>query len=126
MSLRYAPQTFEPARSQDPGSRGVQFRRALQAMPASEREAAMKPPRPLQYTGGQGEADAVHATAAKGVAGAGLLGASWQGLGSGLAQWLTASKTHLAGAGLLLLALNLLFLRLLRPSSRNAEARKSR
>ena len=71
MSLRYAPQTFEPARSQDTGSRGVQFRRALQAMPASEREAAMRPPRPLQYKGGQGEADAVHATAAKGVAGGG-------------------------------------------------------
>ena len=60
------------------------------------------------------------------LAGAGLLGASWQGLGSGLAEWLAASKIHLATAGLLLLALNLLFLRLLRPSSRRAEARKSR
>ncbi len=60
------------------------------------------------------------------LAGAGLLGASWQGLGSGLAEWLAASKTHLATAGLFVLALNLLFLRLLRPSSRKAEARKSR
>lgn len=60
------------------------------------------------------------------LAGAGLLGASWRGLGSGLAEWLGASKTHLAAAGVLLLGLNLLFLRLLRPSSRKAEVRKSR
>ncbi|MEO8197369.1 MAG: hypothetical protein ABI689_11685 [Thermoanaerobaculia bacterium] len=60
------------------------------------------------------------------LAGAGLLGASWRGLGSGLGEWLAASKTHLAMAGGLLLALNLLFLRLLRPASRNAPADKSR
>ena len=60
------------------------------------------------------------------LAGAGLLGASWHGLGSGLGEWLVASKSHLALAGGLLLALNLLFLRLLRPASRNAPARKSR
>ncbi|MEO7793352.1 MAG: hypothetical protein ABIV06_01150 [Thermoanaerobaculia bacterium] len=60
------------------------------------------------------------------LAGAGLLGASWRGLGSGLGEWLTASKTHLAMAGGLLLALNLLFLRLLRPASRHAAVRKSR
>lgn len=60
------------------------------------------------------------------LAGAGLLGASWRGLGSGLGEWLGASKGHLALAGGLLLALNLLFLRLLRPASRNAPARKSR
>lgn len=60
------------------------------------------------------------------LAGAGLLGASWRGLGSGLGEWLGASKSHLALAGGLLLALNLLFLRLLRPASRNAPARKSR
>ena len=60
------------------------------------------------------------------LAGAGLLGASWRGLGSGLGEWLGASKTHLALAGGLLLALNLLFLRLLRPASRSAAADKSR
>lgn len=60
------------------------------------------------------------------LAGAGLLGASWRGLGSGLGEWLAASKTHLAMAGGLLLALNLLLLRLLRPASRNAAADKSR
>lgn len=60
------------------------------------------------------------------LAGAGLLGASWRGLGSGLGEWLAASKIHLAMAGGLLLALNLLFLRLLRPAPRNAAADKSR
>ena len=60
------------------------------------------------------------------LAGAGLLGASWRGLGSGLAEWLGASKGHLAAAAGLVLALNLLFLRLLRPGARKAEARKSR
>ncbi len=60
------------------------------------------------------------------LAGAGLLGASWQGLGSGLGEWLGASKTHLATAALALVALNLFFLRLLRPTSRRADARKSR
>ncbi len=60
------------------------------------------------------------------LAGAGLLGASWRGLGSGLAFWLAASKTHLALAGGLVLALNLLFLRLLRPSSRKPATQKSR
>ncbi len=56
------------------------------------------------------------------LAGAGLLGASWRGLGSGLAEWIGASKIHLAAAGALLLGLNLLFLRLLRPTRRNAAA----
>ncbi len=56
------------------------------------------------------------------LAGAGLLGASWRGLGSGLGEWLAASKTHLALAGGLLLAMNLLFLRLLRPTARGAAA----
>lgn len=60
------------------------------------------------------------------LAGAGLLGASWRGLGSGLGFWLAASKTHLAIAGGLLVALNLLFVRLLRPAPRNAAAEKSR
>lgn len=60
------------------------------------------------------------------LAGAGLLGASWRGLGSGLGEWLAASKLHWGLAGGLLLALNLLFLRLLRPSTRNAAAEKSR
>lgn len=60
------------------------------------------------------------------LAGAGLLGASWRGLGSGLAEWLGASKTHLAFAGGLVLALNLLLLRLLRSSSRSSAAEKSR
>lgn len=60
------------------------------------------------------------------LAGAGLLGASWSGLGSGLGAWLAGSKVHLALAGGLLLALNLLFLRLLRTPSRDAKARKSR
>jgi len=57
------------------------------------------------------------------LAGAGLLGASWQGLGSGLGEWLGASKANLAAAGALLLGLNLLCLRLLRPASRNAKSR---
>lgn len=57
------------------------------------------------------------------LAGAGLLGASWQGLGSGLAEWLGASKVNLAAAAGLLLGLNLIFLRLLRPASRNAKSR---
>ncbi len=60
------------------------------------------------------------------LAGAGLLGASWRGLGSGLGFWLAASKTHLAIAGGLLVALNLLFVRLLRPAPRNAAGEKSR
>lgn len=60
------------------------------------------------------------------LAGAGLLGASWRGLGSGLGFWLAASKTHLVMAGGLLVALNLLLLRLLRPSPRNSAAEKSR
>ncbi len=54
------------------------------------------------------------------LAGAGLLGASWRGLGSGLAEWLGASKIQLAAAGALLVGLNLLFLRLLRPTRGNA------
>lgn len=54
------------------------------------------------------------------LAGAGLLGASWKGLGSGLADWLGGSKIHLAGAGALLLGVNLLLLRLLRPTPRDA------
>lgn len=57
------------------------------------------------------------------LAGAGLLGASWQGLGSSLGEWLGASKLNLGLAGGLLLGLNLLFLRLLRPSSRKAKSR---
>ncbi|MEO8274663.1 MAG: zf-HC2 domain-containing protein [Thermoanaerobaculia bacterium] len=52
------------------------------------------------------------------LAGAGLLGASWRGLGSGLAEWIAVSKLHLAGAGVALVALNVLFLRLLRPAAR--------
>jgi len=53
------------------------------------------------------------------LAGAGLLGATWRGLGSGFAEWLGASKTHLAAAAGLVLAVNLLFLRLLRPTARS-------
>ena len=60
------------------------------------------------------------------LAGAGLLGASWRGLGSGLGLWLAASKTHLALAGGLVLGLNLLLLRLLRPASRRPATEKSR
>jgi predicted anti-sigma-YlaC factor YlaD len=60
------------------------------------------------------------------LAGAGLLGASWKGLGSGLAEWLGASKLNLAGAGVLLLALNLLFLRLLRATPSDAQVSDER
>lgn len=61
------------------------------------------------------------------LAGAGLLGASWTGLGAGLGEWLGASKGNLAVAGALLVGLNVLFLRLLRPSARRAAvSRKSR
>lgn len=56
------------------------------------------------------------------LAGAGLLGASWRGLGSGLAEWLGASKIQLTAAGALLVGLNLLLLRLLRPTHGNAAA----
>jgi len=56
------------------------------------------------------------------LAGAGLLGASWRGLGSGLAEWLGESRIQLAAAGALLVALNLLLLRLLRPTHGNAAA----
>jgi hypothetical protein len=60
------------------------------------------------------------------LAGAGLLGASWRGLGSGLAEWLGASRAHLAAAAGILVGLNLLCFRLLRAGSRKAAARKSR
>lgn len=60
------------------------------------------------------------------LAGAGLLGASWRGLGSGLADWLGGSKAHLAAAAALLLGANLLFLRLLRRAPRSAASTPGR
>ena len=53
------------------------------------------------------------------LAGAGLAGATWTGLGCGLAHWLVASKLHLLAAGLIVLGLNLLLVRLLRPTARS-------
>jgi hypothetical protein len=56
------------------------------------------------------------------LAGAGLAGATWKGLGAGLAQWLVASKLHLAAAAIVVAGLNLLLFRLLRPTRRPASA----
>jgi hypothetical protein len=59
------------------------------------------------------------------LAGAGLAGATWKGLGVGLATWLVESKMHLLAAGILVAGLNLLFFRLLRPTAReNADGRR--
>jgi hypothetical protein len=52
------------------------------------------------------------------LAGAGLAGATWQGLGLGLAQWLVSSKLHLLAGAILVAALNLLLFRLIRPTAR--------
>lgn len=62
------------------------------------------------------------------LAGAGLLGASWQGLGAGLALWLTASRANLVVAAVLLVAVNLLLVRLLRSPRKGIEraGRRSR
>ncbi|MGE0641096.1 MAG: anti-sigma factor [Thermoanaerobaculia bacterium] len=54
------------------------------------------------------------------LAGAGLLGATWSGLGIGLAQWLLSSRLHLLAAALVLVGLNVLLVRLLRPTERRA------
>ena len=59
------------------------------------------------------------------LAGAGLAGATWKGLGAGLAQWLVASKLHLAAAAIVVAGLNLLLFRLLRPTSRPATSEAS-
>lgn len=48
------------------------------------------------------------------VAGAGLLGASWQGFGAALGQWLGESVVNLIGFGALVIGLNVLFFSLLR------------
>ncbi len=59
------------------------------------------------------------------LAGAGLVGASWQGLGVGLAGWLAASRANVAAVVLLLVALNLLLFRLIRsPRRKAARARR--
>lgn len=60
------------------------------------------------------------------LAGAGLVGASWQGLGAGLGAWLSASKANLAVVAGLLLALNFLLFRLLRSPRRSAERAQRR
>lgn len=52
------------------------------------------------------------------LAGAGLAGATWKGLGVGLATWLVESKLHLLAAAILVAGLNLLLFRLLRPTAR--------
>ncbi|MEZ5312188.1 MAG: hypothetical protein R2862_00350 [Thermoanaerobaculia bacterium] len=54
------------------------------------------------------------------LAGAGLLGATWSRLGIGLAQWLLSSRLHLLAAALVLVGLNVLLVRLLRPTERRA------
>jgi hypothetical protein len=54
------------------------------------------------------------------LAGAGLAGATWKGLGVGLATWLVESKLHLLAAAVLVAGLNLLLFRLLRPAVRQA------
>ena len=54
------------------------------------------------------------------VAGAGLAGATWNGLGVGLATWLVESKLHLLAAAILVAGLNLLLFRLLRPAARQS------
>lgn len=61
------------------------------------------------------------------LAGAGMAGATWQGLGLGLAQWLVSSKLHLLAGAILVAALNLLLFRLIRPAAREgATGRASR
>ncbi|MFN7941692.1 MAG: zf-HC2 domain-containing protein [Thermoanaerobaculia bacterium] len=45
------------------------------------------------------------------VAGLGLLGASWKGLGLGVAQWLAASKLNWVAAALLVVGVNYLLIR---------------
>lgn len=54
------------------------------------------------------------------LAGAGLAGATWKGLGVGLATWLVESKLHLLAAAILVAGLNLLLFRLLRPTARQS------
>jgi anti-sigma factor RsiW len=58
------------------------------------------------------------------LAGSGMAGATWSGLGLGLAQWLLASKLHVLGAAAALVGLNLLLVRLLRPARSRAAARR--
>jgi hypothetical protein len=53
-------------------------------------------------------------------AGAGHAGATWKGLGVGLATWLVESKLHLLAAAILVAGLNLLLFRLLRPAARQS------
>lgn len=58
------------------------------------------------------------------LAGAGLAGATWTGLGLGLAQWLVESKLHLFASAALLVGLNLLLVRLMRAPARVRETRR--
>jgi len=58
-------------------------------------------------------------------AGAGLLAASWQGLGLGVAEWLGESKLNLAAALGAVVGVNYLLLRLLRRRPARASAARS-
>lgn len=57
------------------------------------------------------------------IAGGGLAAASWRGLGLGVGEWLGASPLNLVAAGILVVGLNYLLLRLVRRTARPAGAR---